>query len=148
MAEIYKFRLQKLLDIRKNFEDKSKLQFKEAQRQRDLVKDELNILKEKYKMYKNIDSLESVVQQKMKQNYLNSLNYAIDEVTVTLEDKEDILEQKRQELKQCQVDKKTVEILKENQKNEFLKEQNSIEQKTNDEFALYSFIRNTNKVRR
>jgi len=148
LAEIYKFRLQKLLDIRKNFEDKSKLQFKEAQRERDLVKDELNNLIEKYKIYKNIDSLESVVQQKMKQNYLNSLNYAIDEVTVTLEDKEDILEQKRQELKQCQVDKKTVEILKENQKNEFLKEQNSIEQKTNDEFALYSFIRNTNKVRR
>ena len=45
-------------------------------------------------------------------------------------------------MKQCQVDKKTVEILKEKQKSAFLREQNLIEQKTNDEFALYAFIRN------
>ncbi|MBN4049293.1 flagellar export protein FliJ [Clostridium estertheticum] len=148
MADIYKFRLQKLLDIRKDIEDKSKLVFKEAQRERNLVEEELNNLKGKYKVHRNIDSYESIVQQKMKQNYLNALNLAIDETTVVLEDKDGIVEQKRRELKQCQVEKKTVEILKENQKSAFIKEQNLIEQKTNDEFALYAFIRNNHRERR
>ncbi|GCD08973.1 flagellar export protein FliJ [Clostridium tagluense] len=145
MGDVYKFRLQKLLDIRKDIEDKSKLQFKEAQREKELVEDQLNTLKGKYEIYRNIDSYESVVEQKMKQNYLNALNLAIDETAVVLEGKEEILGQKRQELKQCQVEKKTVEILKENQQRAFLKEQNLIEQKTNDEFALYAFIRNNHK---
>ncbi|MBU3126644.1 flagellar export protein FliJ [Clostridium tagluense] len=145
MGDVYKFRLQKLLDIRKDIEDKSKLQFKEAQREKELVEDQLNNLKVKYEIYRNIDSYESVVEQKMKQNYLNALNLAIDETAVVLDDKEEILGQKRQELKQCQVEKKTVEILKENQQSAFLKEQNLIEQKTNDEFALYAFIRNNHK---
>ncbi|MBW9154947.1 flagellar export protein FliJ [Clostridium tagluense] len=145
MGEVYKFRLQKLLDIRKDIEDKSKLQFKEAQREKELVEDQLNKLKGKYEIYRNIDSYESVVEQKMKQNYLNALNLAIDETAVVLEGKEEILGRKRQELKQCQVEKKTVEILKENQQSAFFKEQNLIEQKTNDEFALYAFIRNNHK---
>lgn len=142
MAEVYKFRLQKLLDIRKDIEEKSKLKFKEAQREKNMVEEELSNLKENYKIHRNIDAYESVIQQKIKQNYLNALNLAIDETTVVLKDKDKILEQKREELKQCQVEKKTVEILKEKQKSAFLKEQNLIEQKTNDEFALYAFIRN------
>ena len=142
LAEGYKFRLQKLLDIRKDFEDKSKFKFKEAQSEKNIVEDELNKLKEKYKIHRNIDAYQSVIQQKIKQNYLNALTFAIDETAVALEDKEEILEKNRKELKQCQVEKKTVEILKENQKSAFLKEQNSIEQKNNDEFALYAFIRN------
>ena len=148
MAEIYIFRLQKLLDIRKDIEDKSKLVFKEAQREKDLVEVELNTLKGKYKSHRNIDAYESIIQQKMKQNYLNALNLAIDETKVDLANKVEIVEQKRLELKQCQVEKKTVEILKENHKNAFLKEQNLIEQKTNDEFALFAFIRNTHRERR
>jgi len=148
LADVYKFRLQKLLDIRKDIEDKSKLVFKEAQREKSLVEDELNTLKGKYKSHRNIDCYESIIQQKMKQNYLNALNLAIDETSVALVDKEEILEQKRCELKQCQVEKKTVEILKENQKTAFFKEQNQIEQKTNDEFALYAYIRNHHKERR
>ena len=142
MEQVYKFRLQKLLDIRKDIEEKSKLKFKEAQREKNLVEDQLNTLKEKYKTHRDIDAYESVVHQKIKQNYLNALNLAIDETSVLLEDKGKILDEKREELKQCQVEKRTVEILKEKQKNAFLKEQNMIEQKTNDEFALYAFIRN------
>lgn len=148
MADLYKFRLQKLLDIRKDFEDKSKLKFKEAQRDKDIVETELKDLKEKYQRYRDIDAHESIVKQKIKQNYLNALNFAIDRSTILLEDKAKILEEKREELKKCQVEKKTVEILKENQKIAFLKEQNLIEQKSNDEFALFAFIRNNHQQRR
>jgi len=146
LADAYRFRLQKLLDIRKDFEDKSKIQFRQAQREKDLVETEIIDLKEKYQNHRNIDAHQSVVQQKIKQNYLNALNFAIDKNTVVFEDKSKILEQKREELKKCQVDKKTVEILKEKQKIAFLKEQNMIEQKSNDEFALFAFIRNNHKA--
>lgn len=146
MGDAYKFRLQKLLDIRQDFEDKSKLEFKEAQREKNKVENELNNLKEKYKVHRNIDAYESIIQQKIKQNYLNALNYAIDKNTIVFEDKGKILEKKREKLKLCQVEKKTVEILKEKQKVAFLKEQNLIEQKSNDEFALFAFIRNKRKM--
>ena len=142
MADVYRFRLQKLLDIRKDYEDKSKIQFKEAQREKDMVEMELDNLKVKYNNHKNIDSYKSIIEQKIQQNYLNALNLSIDKNTVVFEDKGKILEQKREELKKCQVEKKTVEILKEKQKCAFLKEQNLIEQKSNDEFALFAFIRN------
>ena len=142
LEAVYKFRLQKLLDIRKKVEDKSKIEFKEAQREKNLVEEELENLEVRYKTHRNIDSYESLVKQKIKQNYLNALNFAINETNVTLEDKHKILEQKRQNLAKCQVEKKTVEVLKENQKTAFLKEQNQIEQKNNDEFALFAFIRN------
>lgn len=146
MGEMYKFRLQKLLDIRQDFEDKSKLEFKEAQREKNIVENELNNLKENYKAHRNIDAYESIIQQKIQQNYLNALNYAIDKNTIVLEDKGKILEKKREKLKLCQVEKKTVEILKEKQKIAFLKEQDLIEQKSNDEFALFAFIRNNRKI--
>lgn len=146
MSGAYKFRLQKLLDIRQDFEDKSKLEFKEAQREKNMVEKELNSLKENYSAHRNINAYESIIQQKIKQNYLNALNYSIDKNTIVLEDKGKILEQKREKLKLCQVEKKTVEILKEKQKNSFLKEQNLIEQKSNDEFALFAFIRNNKKI--
>jgi len=142
LADVYRFRLQKLLDIRKDYEDKSKIQFKEAQREKDMVEMELDNLKVKYSNHKNIDSYKSIIEQKIQQNYLNALNLSIDKNTVVFEDKGKILEQKREELKKCQVEKKTVEILKEKQKSAFLKEQNLIEQKSNDEFALFAFIRN------
>jgi len=147
LGDVYRFRLQKLLDIRKDFEDKSKVQFKEAQREKDMVEIELNNLKVKYNTHKNIDSYKSIIQQKIQQNYLNALNLSIDKNTVAFEDKGKILEQKREQLKKCQVEKKTVEILKEKQKSAFLKEQNQIEQKSNDEFALFAFIRNNLAVK-
>ncbi|MBU3170184.1 flagellar export protein FliJ [Clostridium estertheticum] len=146
MSGAYKFRLQKLLDIRQDFEDKSKLEFKEAQREKNMVEKELNSLKENYSAHRNIDAYESIIQQKIKQNYLNALNYSIDKNTIVLEDKGKILEQKREKLKLCQVEKKTVEILKEKQEISFLKEQNLIEQKSNDEFALFAFIRNNTRI--
>lgn len=145
MIQGYKFRLQKLLDIRKDIEDKSKLNFREAQREKTVVEEELNNLKENYKIHRNINAYESLVQQKIKQNYLNSINFAISETSLVLEDKDKILHEKREKLKQCQIEKKTVEILKEKQKKVFLKEQNLKEQKTNDEFALYAYIRNNHR---
>lgn len=143
----YKFRLQKLLDIRINQEEESKRNFKEAQFEKQKVEDTLNGLKVSYEKYSTFNNDESVMERKIKHNYLNAVNYNIVQKTQELKEKEVIVEEKREQLKESQVKRKTVEILKQKQYNEYLKEENLIEQKNNDEFALYGYIRRTSEGR-
>lgn len=139
---MYKFRLQKLLDIRLDKEEEGKRNFKEAQRQKNIVEEKLDNLKGTYKKYKEDTREQSVVERKLKHMYLNALNNTIDETKVELKSRISTLEDKRQDLKNRQIERKTVESLKEKQQLAFNKEQQLIEQKNNDEFALYGFIRN------
>jgi flagellar protein FliJ len=141
MVEGYKFKLQKLLDIREDKEEESKRHFKEAQLQKEKVEDKLTSLKGSYNKYRTSNSDGSLVQQKMKQIYLNALNSSIIEAKNDLQKKIVVLDEKREALKQRQIERRTVEILKEKQLQAFIKEQALIEQKANDEFALYAFIR-------
>lgn len=138
----YNFRLQKLLDIRLDKEEESKRNFTEAQNQKLKVETKLEELNTSYEKYRNIQGNESVIKRRITHIYLNAINYSINETTEELKQKEKILEDKRYDLKQKQIDRKTVEILKEKGEKAFLKEQNLIEQRNNDEFALYGFIRN------
>lgn len=138
----FKFRLQKLLDIREGKEEESKRMFKEAQIDKERSENKLNDLKEKYNKYKVGSPKETIVEQKIKNIYLNSLTVSIKEADLELKDKMNNLEEKRSLLKQRQIERKTVEILKDKQREIFIKEQNLIEQKMNDEFALYGFLRN------
>ena len=140
--EQYNFRLQKLLDIRIDSEEKSKNEFNLAQIEKQKVEEKLNSLKENYEKYKSVNSDESVFYQKIKHNYLNALSYNINETNSEVEKKSRVVEEKRDDLKQKQVERKTVETLKEKGKTAFIKEQNLKEQRQNDEFALYGYIRN------
>lgn len=139
--EQYKFPLQKLLDIRIDKEEQSKRNFMEAQRQKDLAEQQLNSMKESYKKYNIIRKDESIVEQKIKNNYLNALNIGIQSASVELQSKIQVVDQKRIDLKQKQIDRKTVEIIKDKRAEAFIKEQNRQEQVRNDEFALYAFVR-------
>lgn len=145
--EQYRFRLQKLLDIRLQKEEESKRIFKEAQSEKLKVERKLNELKENYVKYRTASNKESIIEQKIRHVYLNAINYSINEAHEELAKKQKVLEEKRDELKQKQIERKTVETLKEKQKEIFLKEQSLIEQKTNDEFALYGFIRNLKNLK-
>lgn len=137
----FNFRLQKVLDIRINKEEESKIKFKDAQLQREKVQDKLNELKVNHNKYNTWDKTKSIIEQKIKNNYLNALEIQISNKKNELQEKNKLVEQKREELKQCQVERKTVELLKEKQLDKYIKEQNQIEQKANDEFALYGYIR-------
>jgi len=139
--ENYKFRLQKLLDIRKDKEEESKRVFREAQVEKEKVEEKLSKLREDYNRYREVKPSESLVEQKLKHLYLNALTSSINTVNIELKEKTDKLEEKRQVLKQKQVERKTVETLKDKQYAAFIKEQNEIEQRNNDEFALYGFMR-------
>ncbi|AZV55965.1 flagellar export protein FliJ [Clostridium sp. AWRP] len=138
----YKFRLQKLLDIRIDKEEESKREFQQAKRESLKVKEKLDLLKANYEKYNNMSNFKSVIEQKITNKYLKALIYSIDKAKIELKDKEKVVDMKRNELQKKQIDRKTVDILKEKQETAFIKEQNRIEQKANDEFALYGFIRN------
>lgn len=139
--EQYKFRLQKLLDIRLDKEEQSKVIFKEAQREKEQAESTLQNLKDNYKKHHIVTPEATLIEQKIRQNYLNALSQNINRANVELLDKCRKLDERREELKQKQIERKTVEILKEKQKLQFYKEQELIEQRNNDEFALYGFIR-------
>lgn len=141
MAQGYKFKLQKLLEIRETREEEKKIIFMEANREKLKVQQTLESLENNYYKYSTMDISSSTYERKIQQNYLNLLYSSIEATAVTLEEKTQVLEEKRLDLVSAQVERKTVEILKEKQKREFLKEQDRIEQLQNDEFALYGFVR-------
>lgn len=141
MAQGYKFKLQKLLEIRETREEEKKIIFMEANREKLKVEQNLESLENNYYKYSTMDISSSTYERKIQQNYLNLLYSSIEATAVTLEEKTQELEEKRLDLVSAQVERKTVEILKEKQKKEFLEEQDRLEQLQNDEFALYGFVR-------
>ena len=138
----FKFRLQNLLDIRIKQEEECKIAFKIAQDEKLKAEEKLSDLNSNFDKYSNLRMEGSIVEQKLTQAYLNAISYCIDETIEEIKNKEKVLENKRDELKRKQIDRKTVDILKEKQKIAFEKEQNDIEQRANDEFALYGYMRN------
>lgn len=139
---IYKFPLQRLLDMRVEKEEESKRSFMKAQREKEIVEQKLSEMKQNYEKYNVIKNDETIVEQKIKRHYLNALSSGIAQTSLELKEKDKKVEERRVHLKQKQVERKTVEILKEKKVEAFQKEQDRIEQVNNDEFALYGYIRN------
>lgn len=143
MAAKFKFTLEKLLDIRIEKEDESKRKFTKTQNEKTLAEEKLEDLKNSYEKYNGINPGETLSYQKIKKNYLFALDKGIEQVNKELEVKTKELEIRRTDLVKKQVERKTVDILKENKKIAFYKEQDRLEQITLDELALYAYIRNT-----
>ena len=142
MPKGFKFGLEKLLEIRGKQEEESKRKFTQSQRETKKTEIKLNDLNDNYKKYNGINKGETLVYQKIKKNYLFALNKGIDETEKELKLRERELDFRREDLKKKQIERKTVDILKENQLSAYNKEQNRIEQINNDEFALYAYMRN------
>lgn len=141
----YVFRLEKLLELRVSREEESIRKFKEAQVDRLEKEQQLLDLKEIYEANLCKRNYGNTTYRKILENYLRSLEGNISNKKVEIILSEKVLEEKREELRKKRIDRKTVEILKENGKSAFLKEQDRIEQINNDEFALYGHIRNSER---
>lgn len=141
MGNKFKFSLDKLLEMRIEKEEESKRNFTKSQREKKIVEDKLNDLKSKQEMYRTINKGESLVYQKLKRNYLFALDKGIEEEEKNLFIKNKELEIRRNELVKRQIDRKTVEIIKERKKEEFIKEEERKEQNLIDELALYAYLR-------
>lgn len=138
----YKFPLQKLLDMRASKETESEREFVEAQRQKRLTEEKLESLKDSYKRFNVEKAEDNLVTRRIKENYLSALTNNIADSKRELVKKMEHVEDRREDLRQRQIDRKTVETLKDKRYETFKKEQEDKERKTNDEFALYSYIRN------
>ncbi len=145
MDKSFKFSLQKLLEIRKDKEEEGKRLFTKSQREMEEMKSNLDDLLSNYEKYSGINKGETLAYQKIKKNYLYALNKSIEQAEKDLEKKEKEVNYRREQLKLKQIERKTVDILKEKKYTEYINEKNRIEQLANDEFALYSYLRN-NKV--
>lgn len=145
MSSQYKFRLQKLLEIREKEEEESKILFMQATNEKKKVEFQLENLKDNYNKYSSINNFSSTFERKIQHNYLNLLTNSIDSTVFTLKEKSKVVEEKRVELINAQVNRKTVEILREKKKKEFMQEETRVEQLQNDEYALYGFIRQSRR---
>lgn len=141
MSKKFKFNLEKLLEIRLEKEEESKRSFTKTQREKQATEIKLTGLKDNYQKYNGIKDGESVVYQKIKRNYLFALDKGISETEKDLAIKNKELEIRREDLIKKQVDRKTVDILKERKYIEYTKEEERKEQILIDELSLYAYIR-------
>ena len=141
MSGNFKFRLEKLLEIRTEKEEESKRLFNKTEREKQKTEEKLNNLKFNYEKYNGINKGESLVYQKIKRNYLFALDKGITETEKKLTIKLKELDIRREDLIKKQIERKTVDILKERKSLEFYKEEERKDQIFNDELALYAYMR-------
>lgn len=142
----FKFKLEKLLDINIKEEDESKLKYTRAQDEKKIVEKSLKKLEEDYKKYSDITRTSDVITQKITINYLSGLTQSIKLTDEKLKEEEKKVIEAQNDLIQKQIKRKSLEILKEKEMERVRKEEERIEQITNDEFALYAYIRNNVNV--
>ena len=142
----FKFKLQKLLDIRVNEEEESKLFYSKAQNQKNIVENKLRELENNYKKYSDISRAKDTISQKITMNYLSYLNTTIKDTEKELEAKEIELEKAKKDFIDKRIKRRSLEVLKENKILEIKKEEERLEQISNDEFALYGYIRKTSNL--
>lgn len=142
MAQKYKFRLQKLLELREEKEEESKRLFSESQNNKIKTEIKLQDLKDNYEAYRGIKPGEDVIYQKVKRNYLYAIEAGIKNTEKELVIRERELEKRRNDLKEKQIDRKTVATLKEKQYSSYVKEQDRLEGIDIDEIALYAYMKN------
>ena len=128
MDKQFKFPLEKLLEMRKTREEEGKKLFNSSQRELQISKDKLNELHDNYNKYNGITPGESLVYQKLKKNYLMALNKGILQTEKEIEKKQKEVDYRREQLKIRQIERKTVDILREKRYNQFIWEQNYKEQ--------------------
>ena len=142
----FKFKLQKLLDIRVNEEEESKLFYSKAQNQKNIVENKLHELENNYKKYSDISRAKDTISQKITMNHLSYLNTTIKDTEKELEAKEIELEKAKKDFIDKRIKRRSLEVLKENKILEIKKEEERLEQISNDEFALYGYIRKTSNL--
>ena len=128
----YKFKLQKLLDIRINEEEESKLLYSQAQNNKNIVENKLTELENNYKRYSDISIAKDTITQKITMNYLTHLNTHIKDTKKELQAKEIELEKAKKDFIDKRIKRKSLEVLKENQFLEMKKEEERLEQISND----------------
>ena len=146
MAQRFKFGLDKLLEIRKEKEEESKRLFTESQREKKKIEEKLEELNQNYNKYKGITPNEDIVYQKLKRYYIQGVQNGIKSNEKELVIKNHEVDKRRRDLTEKQMERKTVQTLKDKKYDAYVKEQDRVEQINLDELALYAYVRNKDKL--
>ncbi|HGM3507966.1 TPA: flagellar export protein FliJ [Clostridioides difficile] len=138
----FKFRLQKVLDLKMKDEEEIKMEFAKIQQKKIDIETNLENLENNYSKYSISKNNDSIQNQKITINYLLALNNSIMDLSEELDKSTNELEKARKQLINKQIERKSLEKLKEKKYGQYYKEENLKEQNTNDEFASMSYLRN------
>ncbi|HBH1341361.1 flagellar export protein FliJ [Clostridioides difficile] len=138
----FKFRLQKVLDLKIKDEEEIKMEFAKIQQKKIDIETNLENLESNYSKYSISKNNDNVQNQKITINYLLALNNSIMDLSEELDKSTNELEKARKQLISKQIERKSLEKLKEKKYGQYYKEENLKEQNTNDEFASMSYLRN------
>ncbi|HBN27669.1 MAG TPA: flagellar export protein FliJ [Clostridiaceae bacterium] len=136
------FKLQKVLDYRFEIEEKKKDEFAKAQKKLLSEKNKLESLIERKKSaVEDKSNYKSKLDYQLLLNYIDFMDDKIENQMAEIKKAEDELAIKKDELTKSTADRKVIEKLKEKAKDEFNLEVGQKEQKLNDGFALFSYVR-------
>ena len=138
----FKFRLQKVLDLKVKDEEEIKMEFAKIQQKKIDIETNLENLESNYSKYSISKNNDSIQNQKITIKYLLALNNSIMDLSEELDKSTNELEKARKQLISKQIERKSLEKLKEKKYGQYYKEENLKEQNTNDEFASMSYLRN------
>lgn len=140
--EKFVFKLQKVLDYKFEIEEKKKDEFVKAQKKLLLEKNKLESLIEyKKNAVEDKSNYKSKLDYQLLLNYIDVMDDKIENQMAEIKKAEDEFAIKKDELIKSTADRKVIERLKEKAKDEFDLEIGQKEQKLNDDFALFSYVR-------
>ena len=140
----FKFRLESFLGIKEKIEEQKKLEYGKALKKLDEERAYLGSLETKKKNV--IDNMRNSINSGIRANELKSYNNFVDYIKLRIEEQKNVVrkaeiyaEQKRIELVDAMKERKMLEVLKENDRVEYNKEQLLKEQKIVDEIVSYQY---------
>ncbi len=109
----FKFRLQKVLDLKVKDEEEIKMEFAKIQQKKIDIETNLENLESNYSKYSISKNNDSIQNQKITINYLLALNNSIMDLSEELDKSTNELEKARKQLISKQIERKSLEKLKE-----------------------------------
>lgn len=141
----FKFRLEKVLEIKKQAENEYMIIHSKILNEKITIENEIEKLEAQYDKYAQVQYQEaSVINRQIAYNYMNSLFQSIQNYSKILEEVEERYKKSTNKLIALQSERKSLERLKEKQYQKFLEELEEEEMAQNDEFAIQSYFRNSN----
>jgi flagellar FliJ protein len=140
----FQFRLQKYLGVKEQIEDQKELEYAKAIR---ILEEEKQKLAEmRRRRDETVEELRTAVSRSISPFEIRRFNNTIERLKHQIKVQEDrvaaaeaYVEQKRQELVQAMKERKALEIVKDNEHEEFLKEEDRAERKQIDELVSFKY---------
>lgn len=117
----FKFRLQKVLDLKIKDEEEIKMEFAKIQQKKIDIETNLENLESNYSKYSISKNNDNVQNQKITINYLLALNNSIMDLSEELDKSTNELEKARKQLISKQIERKSLEKLKEKNMDSIIK---------------------------